>query len=103
MFSDLDRFGSLVIGPGLGRDEGTIAAARELIADATLPVVIDGDGIFAAAWSADGAGALLRPRGRPTVITPTTVSSRSWRATPRGPIEWPRPEGWPSNSTSWCC
>ncbi len=70
VFSDLDRFGSLVIGPGLGREEGTIASARELIGGATLPVVIDGDGIFAAAWSADGAAPLLRPRGRPTVITP---------------------------------
>lgn len=70
VFSDLDRFGALVIGPGLGRDEATITSVRKLIVDATLPVVIDGDGIFAAAWSADGAGALLRPRGRPTVITP---------------------------------
>jgi ADP-dependent NAD(P)H-hydrate dehydratase / NAD(P)H-hydrate epimerase len=70
VLSDLDRFGALVIGPGLGREEGTITSARRLIADATLPVVIDGDGIFAAAWSADGAGPLLRPRGRPTVITP---------------------------------
>ncbi|HUS42430.1 MAG TPA: NAD(P)H-hydrate dehydratase [Ilumatobacteraceae bacterium] len=70
VFADLDRFRSLVIGPGLGREEGIIASARALIGDATLPVVIDGDGIFAAAWSADGAGPLLRPRGRPTVITP---------------------------------
>ncbi len=70
VFSDLDRFGALVIGPGLGREEGTIASVRELIAQATLPVVIDGDAIFAAAWSADGAGPLLRQRGRPTVITP---------------------------------
>ena len=70
VFSDLDRFGALVIGPGLGREEGAVDSARELIADATLPVVIDGDGIFAAAWSADGAAPLLRPRGRPTVITP---------------------------------
>ena len=70
VFSDLDRFGALVIGPGLGREEGVIASARELIGDATLPVVIDGDGIFAAAWSADGAASLLRPRGRPTVVTP---------------------------------
>jgi NAD(P)H-hydrate epimerase len=70
VFDDLDRFRALVIGPGLGRDEGTIASARTVIAEATLPVVIDGDGIFAAAWSADGAGALLRPRVRPTVITP---------------------------------
>ena len=70
VFADLDRFRALVIGPGLGREEGTIASARALIGDATLPVVIDGDGIFAAAWSADGAASLLRPRGRPTVITP---------------------------------
>ena len=54
VFSDLDRFGALVIGPGLGREEGAIASARELIADATLPVVIDGDGIFV-------------PRGAPMV------------------------------------
>lgn len=70
VLSDLDRFGALVIGPGLGREEGTLTSARRLIADASLPVVIDGDGIFAAAWSADGAAPLLRPRGRPTVITP---------------------------------
>ncbi len=70
VFGDLDRFRALVIGPGLGRDEATIASARALIVDATLPVVIDGDGIFAAAWSAEGAAPLLRPRGRPTVITP---------------------------------
>jgi ADP-dependent NAD(P)H-hydrate dehydratase / NAD(P)H-hydrate epimerase len=70
VLSDLDRFAALVIGPGLGREEGTVTSARRLIADATLPVVIDGDGIFAAAWSADGAAPLLRPRGRPTVITP---------------------------------
>ena len=70
VFSDLDRFRALVIGPGLGRDEDTIASARALIADATVPVVVDGDGIFAAAWSAEGAGPLLRQRGRPTVITP---------------------------------
>ena len=70
VFGDLDRFRALVVGPGLGRAEGTISSARALIGEATLPVVIDGDGIFAAAWSADGAGPLLRQRGRPTVITP---------------------------------
>ena len=70
VLSDLDRFGALVVGPGLGRDEATITSVRELIAAAPLPVVIDGDGIFAAAWSSDGAAPLLRPRGRPTVITP---------------------------------
>ncbi|HSP29552.1 MAG TPA: NAD(P)H-hydrate dehydratase [Ilumatobacteraceae bacterium] len=70
VLGDLERFGSLVVGPGLGREEGTITSVRELVAGAPVPVVIDGDGIFAAAWSADGAAPLLRPRGRPTVITP---------------------------------
>jgi hydroxyethylthiazole kinase-like uncharacterized protein yjeF len=70
VLDDLDRFGALVVGPGIGRDEATIASVRSLIADAALPVVVDGDAIFAAAWSADGAESLLRPRGRPTVITP---------------------------------
>lgn len=70
VLDDLDRFGSLVIGPGLGRDESTIAAARRLIADAAVPVVVDGDGIFASAWSADGPGPLFRSRGLPTVVTP---------------------------------
>jgi NAD(P)H-hydrate epimerase len=35
-----------------------------------LPVVIDGDGLFALAWSSEGAAAVLRPRPAPTVITP---------------------------------
>jgi len=70
VFGDLDRFRALVVGPGLGRADGTISSARAVIGAATLPVVVDGDGIFAAAWSADGAGPLLRQRGRPTVITP---------------------------------
>ena len=70
VLDDLDRFGSLVMGPGLGRDEATVDGVRRLIADATVPIVIDGDGIFAAAWSADGAGPLLRSRGLATVVTP---------------------------------
>ena len=70
VLDDLDRFGALVMGPGLGRDESTVDGVRRLIADAMVPVVIDGDGIFAAAWSADGAGPLVRSRGLPTVVTP---------------------------------
>jgi hydroxyethylthiazole kinase-like uncharacterized protein yjeF len=70
VLSDLDRFGSLVVGPGLGRQDAVLAAARRLVAQAAVPVVIDGDGIFAAAWSADGAAPLIRARGLPTVITP---------------------------------
>jgi hydroxyethylthiazole kinase-like uncharacterized protein yjeF len=70
VLEDLDRFGGLVVGPGLGRDETTIDGVRRLIADAAVPIVVDGDGIFAAAQSDDGAAPLLRSRGLPTVVTP---------------------------------
>jgi NAD(P)H-hydrate epimerase len=66
----LDRFHALVIGPGIGRDDDTAAQARSAVLDAAVPAVIDGDGLFAMAWNAEGAGALLRRRTRPTVLTP---------------------------------
>jgi NAD(P)H-hydrate epimerase len=66
----LDRFHSLVIGPGIGRDDATASDTRAVVADAPLPMVIDGDALFAMAWNAEGAGALLRRRTRPTIITP---------------------------------
>jgi NAD(P)H-hydrate epimerase len=82
VLDDLDRFDALAIGPGLGREPDTITSVRRLIAEAPLPVVIDGDGIFATAWdpeeTAGGssagpplrAAALLASRTHPTVITP---------------------------------
>lgn len=70
VLADIARFGSLVIGPGLGREEYTIASVRSAITEATVPVVIDGDGLFAAAWDAAGAAPLFEPRGLATVLTP---------------------------------
>ncbi len=70
VLSDIGRFGSLVVGPGLGRHDDTLLAARDCIRDATVPVVVDGDAIFAAAWSAEGAAPLLRERELATVVTP---------------------------------
>lgn len=66
----LDRFHALVVGPGLGRDDETAAQTRLLAIEAPVPTVIDGDGLFAMAWNADGAAALLRRRTTPTVLTP---------------------------------
>lgn len=70
VLEDLVRFGALVVGPGLGRHDDTVASVRTLIAEAMVPVVIDGDGLFAVAWSGDGAAPLLRSRTLPTVLTP---------------------------------
>jgi hydroxyethylthiazole kinase-like uncharacterized protein yjeF len=66
----LERFHALVVGPGLGRGDDTGAAVRELVIEAPLPTVIDGDGLFALGWSAEGAMPLLRRRSGPTVLTP---------------------------------
>ncbi len=70
VLDDISRFGALVIGPGLGREEYTTLSTRRCIADAPLPVVVDGDGLFAAAWSAEGAASLLAARHPATVLTP---------------------------------
>lgn len=66
----LDRFHALVLGPGLGRDDEQCTQVRRLAVEAPLPCVIDGDGLFAMAWNAQGAAALLRTRTAPTVLTP---------------------------------
>jgi NAD(P)H-hydrate epimerase len=68
--TDLYRFHSLVVGPGLGREEHTVASVAKLVADAIVPVVVDGDGLFALAWNEHGAPTMLRSREVPTILTP---------------------------------
>ncbi|MEP7112483.1 MAG: NAD(P)H-hydrate dehydratase [Ilumatobacteraceae bacterium] len=68
--ASLDRFHAVVVGPGLGRTDDTAANIRKLVIEAPLPMVIDGDGLFALGWSAEGATTLLRRRSVPTVLTP---------------------------------
>ncbi len=71
VLDSLDRFHALVVGPGLGRDDAATAETRRLVVEAALPAVVDGDGLFAMAWNAEGAAALLRRRHSvPTVLTP---------------------------------
>ncbi|HEY7626003.1 MAG TPA: NAD(P)H-hydrate dehydratase [Ilumatobacteraceae bacterium] len=68
--ASLERFHSIVVGPGLGRSDDTSASVRELVVEAPLPMVIDGDALFALGWSSEGAIALLRRRVAPTILTP---------------------------------
>ena len=42
-----EKAGALAVGPGLGRSEGTKAFVNRLAAEAPLPVVLDGDGLWA--------------------------------------------------------
>jgi NAD(P)H-hydrate epimerase len=59
-----------VIGPGLGREEHTVASVLRCVEDAVIPMVIDGDGLFALAWNESGSPAVLVDREVPTVLTP---------------------------------
>jgi NAD(P)H-hydrate epimerase len=70
VLSDLHRYHALVIGPGLGREDYTVESVRAAVVDAEVPVVVDGDGLFAMAWNPDGATQLLRRRRDATVLTP---------------------------------
>ncbi|MFM9037753.1 MAG: NAD(P)H-hydrate dehydratase, partial [Actinomycetota bacterium] len=68
--ADHARFKSMVVGPGLGRDDGTMTETRKVIAGSRIPMVIDGDGLFAVAWGGDGARDIVRTRAAGTVLTP---------------------------------
>lgn len=67
---DLDRFHALIVGPGLGRADHTLLAVQRLVFESTVPVVVDGDGLFALSWNEDGTAARLRDRNAPIVLTP---------------------------------
>jgi NAD(P)H-hydrate epimerase len=70
LLADLHRYHALVVGPGLGRGEHTVASVVRAVTDALVPVVVDGDGLFALAWNDEGTPAFLRDREVPTVLTP---------------------------------
>ena len=55
---------AVVIGPGLGRDEATMEAARQFLRDVEKPISVDADGITAV------AGDLACVQGKSGVITP---------------------------------
>jgi NAD(P)H-hydrate epimerase len=54
-----------VLGPGMGRDDETVALVRELVAE-DVPLLIDADGL----WALGGEPELLAARTAPTVLTP---------------------------------
>ena len=68
--SELERFGALVIGPGLGLDTATAADVRAVVAASPCPVVVDGDGLTALSTSPGGAVPVLSSRRQSTVLTP---------------------------------
>ena len=57
---------AVVLGPGAGREESTLAWLRELSLQLRVPLVVDADALFA--WS--GRAARLATRKAPAVLTP---------------------------------
>ena len=65
----LERFGALLIGPGLGRADTNVTDLAALAGRACVPLLIDGDGLVALAAIGDGP-ALMRSRRAGTILTP---------------------------------
>jgi hydroxyethylthiazole kinase-like uncharacterized protein yjeF len=82
--ADLDRMKAVVLGPGLGRSDATVATIRRLLAVAKVPVVLDADALFALG-SLDEPGRLLRKRPGPTVLTPHDGEFSRLAGCPPGP------------------
>ena len=64
----LERFDSIVIGPGMGRSKKTRATVVELLSNFAGPVAVDADAINALSLSEDRE--LLRSRKGATILTP---------------------------------
>ncbi|MBK5219757.1 MAG: NAD(P)H-hydrate dehydratase [Thermoleophilia bacterium] len=61
-----ERAAAGVLGPGLGRDPGSLELAREVAAAIECPLVIDADGLNAFA----GRASMIASRDQPTLLTP---------------------------------
>ena len=62
----LPQMNAVLVGPGLGQSEGTLAVVRVVLENAQCPVVVDADGIHVLSAHRD----LLRGRKSPTILTP---------------------------------
>lgn len=77
------RFGAIALGPGLGTDERTAQEIRSVLARASVPLVVDSDGLRALA---DGRDDLLGPdrTGPPMVLTPHNGEFEALTGAPPG-------------------
>ena len=66
ILSRLPRMDAVLVGPGLGQSDGTLAVVRAVLEKAECPVVVDADGINVLRAHRD----LLRGRKLPTILTP---------------------------------
>lgn len=71
LLDGVERFGAVVIGPGLGRRDGARAVVDRLVAGVTGPIVVDADGLDALALDSGALRVRARDTNRvPAVLTP---------------------------------
>ena len=89
VLGELQRFHSVVVGPGLGRGDATANAVRHLVAGAERPVVVDGDGLAALSGHLDlvaragGSHRAHAPRRRVQRLVRRAARTRPDRRGPR--------------------
>jgi ADP-dependent NAD(P)H-hydrate dehydratase / NAD(P)H-hydrate epimerase len=77
------RFGSVVIGPGIGRHPETARLVRRIVAAITAPIVVDADGLHALAAEPE----LLAGREAATIITPHAGEAARLLGCDRGSVD----------------
>lgn len=83
VLSVLGRCRALVVGPGLGRHDGTADQVRRVIHQSPVPVVADADALFALGTADDAVPVLAGDR--PVVLTPHDGEYERLASTPAGP------------------
>jgi hydroxyethylthiazole kinase-like uncharacterized protein yjeF len=82
-----ERADVVVLGPGLGRSDGTRACVRALVRELDRPLVLDADAL----WALAGDMGPLRDRHAPTVLTPHAGEAASLLGITREAVEADRP------------
>ncbi|MDQ1467486.1 MAG: ADP-dependent NAD(P)H-hydrate dehydratase / NAD(P)H-hydrate epimerase, partial [Actinomycetota bacterium] len=85
VLKEVDRYRALVVGPGVGRDHSAQVAARRIVAEANVPIVVDADALNAIA--VDPAALRVRhAAGLPlAVLTPHAGEYERLAGKPVGP------------------
>jgi hydroxyethylthiazole kinase-like uncharacterized protein yjeF len=82
-----ERAQAVVLGPGLGRSEGSRACVRALVRTLDRPLVLDADAL----WALAGDAGALRGRTAPTVLTPHAGEAAALLGMTREAVDADRP------------
>jgi NAD(P)H-hydrate epimerase len=87
----LDKYNSIVIGPGLGRTEGARNIVLEVLNNCAHPVILDADALMVLSYKGDKQ--ILKSRKSPTILTPHYAEFArfidvEWEEVKRNPLKY---------------